>query len=138
MEIDFLLINPWIYDFSAHDYWLKPYGLLKLAGLLRAAGYKIYYLDLLNPFHPKLPKIPKRKIYGTGHFYKEVIPKPKFFREIPRRFYRYGLPFEIFQEEIVSFKFKAVMLTCSMTYWYPGLFTLIDFLLIGIPTYLFT
>lgn len=126
-EIDFLLINPWIYDFSAHDFWLKPYGLLKLAGLLRKVGYRIYYLDLLDPFHPHLPKSPKRKIYGTGHFYKEVIPKPSFLKHIPRKFHRYGLPFEVFLKEISSVRFKAIMLTCTMTYWYPGLFVLIDY-----------
>ena len=126
-EIDFLLINPWIYDFSAHDFWLKPYGLLKLAGKLRKAGYKIHYIDLLDPFHPDLPKSPKRKLFGTGHFYKEAIPKPDFFRDVPRRFFRYGLPFSIFLREVSGLRFKGVMLTCTMTYWYPGLFTLIDF-----------
>ncbi|MFN3567861.1 MAG: radical SAM protein, partial [Caldimicrobium sp.] len=85
-EVDFLLINPWIYDFSAYDFWLKPYGLLKLAGLLRKEGYRIYYLDLLDPFHPSLPKTPKRKLYGTGHFHKEPVLKPIFFKNIPRNF----------------------------------------------------
>jgi len=23
-----LIINPWIYDFAAYDYWFKPLGLL--------------------------------------------------------------------------------------------------------------
>ncbi len=126
-KVDFLLINPWIYDFSAHDFWLKPYGLLKLAGLLRKEGYKVHFLDLLDPFHPELPKTPKRKAYGTGHFYKEVSLKPYFFLDVPRRYFRYGLPFELFLKEISNLKFKAVMLSTTMTYWYPGLFVLIDF-----------
>lgn len=126
-EVDFLLIHPWIYDFSAHDFWLKPYGLLKLAGLLRKEGYKIHFLDLLDPFHQELPKSPKRKAYGTGHFYKEAVPKPEFFRDVPRRYFRYGLPFPLFLKEISSLKFKAVMLSTTMTYWYPGLFVLVDF-----------
>ncbi len=126
-EIDFLLVNPWIYDFSAHDFWLRPYGLLKLAGLLRKEGYKIHLLDLLDPFHPELPKPLKRKAYGTGHFYKEAIPKPHFFRDIPRRYFRYGMPFKLFLKEISGLKFKAVFLSTTMTYWYPGLFVLIDF-----------
>ncbi len=126
-EFDFLLINPWIYDFSAYDFWLKPYGLLKLTGILRREGYRVYYLDLLDPFHPDLPKKPKRKAYGTGHFYKEIVPKPVFFKEIPRKFHRYGLPYDNFIKEISALKFKALMLTCTMTYWYPGLFVLIDF-----------
>ena len=30
-----LLVNPPIYDFAAYDFWLKPYGLLSVAGQLR-------------------------------------------------------------------------------------------------------
>ncbi len=127
MNYDFLLINPWIYDFSAYDFWLKPYGLLYLGGKLRNLGYSIYYLDLLDPFHPLLPKPPKRKEFGIGHFYKEPIPKPIYFKDIPRRFYRYGLPVEVFKKVVTSIKFKAVLLTCTMTYWYPGLFVLLNF-----------
>ncbi|MGC8871790.1 MAG: B12-binding domain-containing radical SAM protein [Caldimicrobium sp.] len=132
-EVDFLLIHPWIYDFSAHDFWLKPYGLLKLAGLLRKEGYTIFFLDLTDPFYPNLPKAPKRKNYGTGHFYKEAIPKPLFFRDVPRRYFRYGLPFPLFLKEISRIRFKAVMLSISMTYWYPGLFVLIDFITKNYP-----
>lgn len=35
MKPNVLLVNPPIYDFSAYDYWLKPYGLLRVAGLMR-------------------------------------------------------------------------------------------------------
>jgi len=126
-QVDFLLINPWIYDFAAYDFWLKPYGLLFIGGKLRKLGYKIHYLDLLDPFHPQLPKKPKRKKFGTGHFYKELIPKPFFFNDVPRRFYRYGIPLPILEKELSSLRFKAVFLTCSLTYWYPGLITLLEF-----------
>lgn len=61
MGVDFLLINPWIYDFAAYDFWLKPYGLLSLGGKLRYLGYSIYYLDLLDPFFPELPKKTKKE-----------------------------------------------------------------------------
>lgn len=132
-EVDFLLINPWIYDFSAFDFWFRPYGLLMLAGKLRKAGYKIHYLDLLDPFHPELPKLPKRGLYGTGHFYKAVVPKPTFFKDIPRRFFRYGIPFSLFLKEVSSISFKAVMLTCTLTYWYPGLFVLINYFANNFP-----
>jgi hypothetical protein len=33
-----LLINPWIYDCAAYDFWIKPVGLLSLASLLRENG----------------------------------------------------------------------------------------------------
>ncbi len=133
MVYDFLLINPWIYDFAAYDFWLRPYGLLLLGGKLRKLGYSIYYLDLLDPFHPELLKKPKRKDFGIGHFYKEVIPKPIFFKDIPRRFYRYGLPLDIFKRILNSLRFKAIFLTCTMTYWYPGVFALLEYLTSNYP-----
>ena len=36
MKRRILLVNPPIYDFAAYDFWLKPYGLLRVAGLLIA------------------------------------------------------------------------------------------------------
>ena len=30
-----LLVNPPVYDFAAYDFWLKPYGLLTVAGYIR-------------------------------------------------------------------------------------------------------
>ena len=30
-----LLITPPIYDFSAYDFWLKPYGMMRVAGFMR-------------------------------------------------------------------------------------------------------
>ena len=126
-EVDFLIVNPWIYDFAAYDFWLKPYGLLLIAGKLQALGYKIAYIDLLDPFHPELPKKPKRRAYGTGHFFKSPIPKPYYFLDVPRRFFRYGLPFEVFEKEVNKLKFKAVLTSCTLTYWYPGLVTLLQF-----------
>ncbi len=128
MVYDFLLINPWIYDFAAYDFWLKPYGLLLLGGKLRKLGYSIYYMDLLDPLHPKLPVKPRRKEFGTGHFYKEPILKPVYFKDVPRRFFRYGIPVSIFKKILSTLKFKAVLLTCTMTYWYPGLISVLEIL----------
>ena len=128
IEVDLLFVHPWIYDFSAHDFWLKPYGLLKLGGILRKKGYIISYVDLLDPFHPELPKKPKRKAFGIGHFYKEPIPKPAPFLDVPRRYFRYGLPYELAKRELSKYKPKAILTSITMTYWYPGLFTLLELL----------
>jgi len=35
MKPRILLVNPPIHDFAAYDFWLKPYGRLRVAGLLR-------------------------------------------------------------------------------------------------------
>ncbi len=29
-----LLVNPPIFDFTAYDFWLRPYGMLRVAGCL--------------------------------------------------------------------------------------------------------
>ena len=44
-----LLVNPWIHDFAAYDFWAKPLGLLTLAALAhpdweeRPAAFDIAY-----------------------------------------------------------------------------------------------
>ena len=43
-----LLINPWIYDFTAFDLWSKPLGLLYIAALLRKFAYQITFIDCLD------------------------------------------------------------------------------------------
>jgi hypothetical protein len=52
MKLKILLLNPPIYDFAAYDFWLKPYGMLSVAGYLRdKAEFIIFdYLDRLHPF----------------------------------------------------------------------------------------
>lgn len=84
-------------------------------------------LTYLIPFTQSCPFPLRRKSYGTGSFYREIVLKPAFFQNVPRRFYRHGMPFTLFLKELAFIRFKAVMLTCSMTYWYSGLFALIDF-----------
>ena len=51
MQPRILLVNPPIYDFTAYDFWLKPYGLLRVAGHLRhRAELRLFdYLDRLHP-----------------------------------------------------------------------------------------
>ena len=48
MKPRILLVNPAIYDFAAYDFWLKPYGMLSVAGKLRGrADFVLFdYLDL--------------------------------------------------------------------------------------------
>jgi hypothetical protein len=42
-----LLVNPPIYDFAAYDFWIRPYGMLNVAGQLRGrAQFTLFdYLD---------------------------------------------------------------------------------------------
>ncbi|MDL1970532.1 MAG: radical SAM protein [Candidatus Desulfofervidaceae bacterium] len=128
-----LLINPWIYDFAAHDYWAKPLGLLYIASWLRANGCHVDFIDCLNVHHPQMAFEPHikhatRRANGTGKFYRQRIPKPAFFTHIPRHYYRYGLTYRLFWEELNKLPPPdVIIITSGMTYWYPGVFAVIHF-----------
>ena len=120
-----LLINPWIYDFSAFDLWAKPLGLLYIAGVLRKNNYNISYIDCVDIHNPGMPAImggvPKRKGYGTGMFHKQNIQKPAVFKKIPRKYSRYGITPDIFRKELMGIDPpQIILITSMMTYWYPG------------------
>jgi radical SAM superfamily enzyme YgiQ (UPF0313 family) len=118
-----LLINPWIYDFAAYCEWTEPLGLLSIAALLKENGYQVALLDCLDRRHPKLPSALRDDRYGCGKFLKTPVDKPAVLRKVPRRYGRYGLPIEAFQEELASHpRPDAILVTSGMTYWYPGPF----------------
>jgi radical SAM superfamily enzyme YgiQ (UPF0313 family) len=126
-----LFINPWIYDFAAYDFWAKPLGFLYLASLLRKNGYNISFIDCLNSDHPELKRqhgistLSRRK-NGKGKFFKTKIEKPEPLKLIPRNYSRYGITPEIFEEELKNTPPpKVILVTSTMTYWYPGVFEVI-------------
>ncbi len=128
-----LLVNPWIYDFKAYDFWMKPLGLLYVAAYLRNAGYKIDFIDCLDRYHQlllkKASKLPVVDQFGRGKFYSQEIEKPEIYQKIPRKYKRYGIPPEIFNEILDNtHKPDWVCVTSIMSYWYPGVFTLIKIL----------
>ncbi len=128
MKKNILLINPWIYDFAAYDFWIKPLGLLSIASFLRCNGYDVRMIDCLNPLHPRIEHepgifIPRRKSSGHGKFPKMVIPKPEPLRHIPKRYHCYGITPKLFREALESHPEPSlVLVTSMMTYWYPGVF----------------
>jgi radical SAM superfamily enzyme YgiQ (UPF0313 family) len=121
-----LLINPWIYDFAAYDFWIKPLGLLYIGSLLRKNGYIVSLIDCLNPFHPGLKKDEKvkmahRKQIGHGKYPKQEIRKLEPLRGIARRYNRYGITPALFREELRNCaEIDMILVTSMMTYWYPG------------------
>ncbi|MCX7785888.1 MAG: radical SAM protein [candidate division WOR-3 bacterium] len=123
----FLLVNPWIYDFKAYDFWMKPLGLLYVASILRNAGYEIDYIDCLDRYQPELlkniSKLPKVDEFGRGKFYSQEIEKPEPYKNIERRYKRYGLPIELLDDVLSKMrKPDGIFVTSVMTYWYPGVF----------------
>jgi len=112
-----LLINPWIYDFAAHNLWIEPLGLLTIAAALRDSGYAVSVLDCLAPF----PGAPAVRDNGSGRFLKVVLDKPPTIASIPRHFGRYGWPLDWFDAALGAIQQPDVVLvTSGMTYWYPG------------------
>lgn len=128
-----LLINPWITDFAAYNFWVRPLGLLYIANLLRENGFQVTLIDCLD-FSIK------RKEYRDGKFYKTKIDKPVPLKSIPRNYSQYGIPVEILLEKFsFSEKPDLIAVTSGMTYWYPGVFKLIEMarkLFKGVPVLL--
>ena len=123
-----LLVNPPIYDFAAYDFWLKPYGMLSVAGFLRGkADFKLFdYLDRLHLFTMEQKGL-RADNWGRGELYYQQIPLPDCLSHIPRYFRRFGLPRKIFldflaQQQPPDFVFIQTM----MTYWYPGVKEVIE------------
>ncbi|MFC1633660.1 B12-binding domain-containing radical SAM protein [Planctomycetota bacterium] len=123
-----LLVNPPIYDFAAYDFWLKPYGLLSIAGFLRTeADFKLFdYLDRLDPFITGRKELASDR-WGKGRFHCERTQSPPCLQAIPRYFRRFGLPRRLFKDFLAEegpFDFALVQTT--MTYWYLGIEEVIE------------
>ena len=123
-----LLVNPPIYDFAAYDFWLKPYGLLSVAGFLRGeADFRLFdYLDRLAPFVTGRKELASDR-WGRGRFHCERSQNPACLKGIPRYFRRFGLPRRLFRDFLAQegpFDFAFVQTT--MTYWYPGLIEVVE------------
>jgi hypothetical protein len=128
MKPRILLVNPPIYDFAAYDFWLKPYGMLSVAGKLRdKADFVLFdYLDRLDPFVVGQKQL-KSDRWGRGRFYFEKIPNPNCLADIPRHFRRFGLPRSLFGDFLQNEKpFDFVLIQTTMTYWYPGVREVIE------------
>lgn len=122
MKPNILLVNPPIFDFAAYDFWLKPYGLLRLAGMLRGGAILTLY-DYMDRLHPDFSPVAvaKTNLWGCGPYPGQQQQKPAVFRRIPRRYNRFGMERAHFQAFLGSQKtFDAVLIQTSLTYWYPG------------------
>jgi hypothetical protein len=119
MKQRILLVNPPIYDFAAYDFWLKPYGLLGVAGPLRGqAEFSLF--DFLNP-QSAIPH-PQSDPWGRGRFPCEQIESPVPLKHIPRYFRRFGVPRVLFADYLKERgPFDFVLVQTMMTYWYPGI-----------------
>ncbi len=125
----FLLVNPWIYDFAAYDFWAKPLGLLYIASLLRREGKTVFFFDCTDPNNPysELPRV-KKKPDGRGKYHSFEVDKPEPLKSIPRRYKRYGVEVDAFRRFLSEFSEPPdmVFITTRMTYWYPGVLKAVE------------
>ena len=127
-QMRILLVNPPIYDFAAYDFWLKPYGLLSVAGYLRrSVDFNLFdYLDRLHPFVVKQTGI-EFDLWGRGRLYHEKLPIPSCLEAVPRYFRRFGLPRGVFKDFLTAQQHcDFVLIQTMMTYWYPGVQEVIE------------
>ncbi len=118
-----LLINPWIEDFAAYDYWAKPLGLLRIASWFDQNNLPYHFLDCLDMTHPvhsqALPHKPVRTPWGAGKYYKHPISTPQPLSHISRQWSAYGLPLSYIKKYVETIPSPDVVLIhTSMTYWY--------------------
>jgi radical SAM superfamily enzyme YgiQ (UPF0313 family) len=115
-----LLVNPWITDFSAYNFWIRPLGLLYIASLLRENGFRVTLIDCLD-------FTIKTKRYEDGKFPKMKIEKPLPLKSIPKNYSQYGIPEEILLKRLSFLEEPDLICVSSgMTYWYPGVFKIIE------------
>lgn len=109
-----LLVNPWIYDFAAYDFGIKPLGLLQVASHLRKKC-DVSLIDCLSG------SARSKRTSGFSKFRKEKIDKPKPLKNTSRPYFRYGIPVDDFREKLLRVeKPHDIYVTSGMTYWYPG------------------
>ena len=123
-----LLVNPPVYDFADYDFWVRPYGLLSVAGFLRGkAEFTLFdYLDRLHPFFAARKGL-ESDSWGRGTFNFEKVANPDCLKDIPRHFRRFGLPRLVFRDFLAGQKpCDFVLVNTVMTYWYPGVQEVMD------------
>ena len=127
--MNILLINPWITDFAAYDFWIKPLGLLYTGAFLAGRGHSVRLIDCMDRFQDGrgFAVEGETRWYSTGKFRRESIEKPACLRHIPQQYSRYGIPAGLFRELALDGPAPdAVLVTCIMTYWYRGAFEAIS------------
>ena len=95
--MNMLLVNPWIYDFKAFDYWMKPTGLLYLSSVFKKSGCRVSFIDCLDRSDADINL--KDCNFGCGKYRSFEIKKPLEYNNIPRKWQRFGISEEKFIEK---------------------------------------
>lgn len=123
-----LFINPPVYDFSAYDLWAKPVGFLKIIDVFVKNGFEIFYFDFMDRNHRFYENLKRKKEkFGCGKYYFEIIEKPQVYKDVPRRYKRFGLPEKIFYEFIGKIgEIDFIFISSGMTYWVLGIKEIVE------------
>jgi radical SAM superfamily enzyme YgiQ (UPF0313 family) len=93
--------------------WARPLGILKVAQLLSTCDLDLHLIDCMDSYRPRR--------YNMGKYPKELLPTPALLKGIKRRYSRYGIPVDDFVRKMKDIlPVDAILVTCIMTYWYPG------------------
>ncbi len=110
-----LLVNPWIFDFAAYDFGIKPVGLLRIGEHLRRRGNRVFLVDCLDGCFEK------KDVNGFSKIKKEKTDKPYILSHIKRPYNRYGISVSEFHSRLDKIgDVDEIYITSGMTYWYPG------------------
>jgi len=118
-----LVVNPPVYDFALYDFWLKPYGALRVYSFLKKQqGLSVQFFDFLDRYSPLVRAygFKYRDIYGRGKFMGTEVQKPPILGFVKRRYKRFGIPAVYFERKLTEFKPHFLLVYAGMTYWYPG------------------
>lgn len=120
IDLRVLGFNPWIEDFAAYNFWLRPLGLLSCLHAFAQCGAQTTLLDCLSPTWREMPW--PRQQHGRGRFPRKTLPAPEPLQGVQRSFARYGLPLEAVETALRQLQPPPdlVLIPCLMTYWYTG------------------
>lgn len=122
-------VNPPVHDFAFFDLWAKPLGLLYILGRLRDLGNEVFLVDCIH----EAKETPKT--FGRWSPRRREIPKPGTYSSIPRRYWHFGLDKEELLARLRTIpRPDLILVTSSMTYWYPGVFWCIEVIRKALPS----
>jgi hypothetical protein len=127
-------VDPPVEDFAFFDLWSKPLGLLYLLEKMRENGNSVGLIDCIHE------GATTQKTFGREKINSAEIEKPPVYKEVKRKYHRFGLSEEQFAKRLHEVpRPDAVLVTSIMTYWYGGVKHAIDVLhreLPGVPVIL--
>ena len=126
-----LLVNPFIYDFAAYDFWAKPTGLLEVGRMMIELGHEVEIIDCMDAHDPGMTGFAGNRVsiqkaqskeFGTSSYFREKLPKPEAVKQFPRQYYRYGFHPDYLRDRLDAINPRPSMvgITGIMTYWCQG------------------